>query len=181
MCTLNERHGYTPVFLTWLYLSKQEERRGPRSAPKTAGGAGVGVEEKKTPRGSESCASTDIHQGSYVVNDLTVYYFPLRQKLFIFLRVEKKNYEAQADLYLVLFHSNARIAIRRENRSSKEPRTMWRNTGGRRGMRSDWWDKLRTVEIIIFLVKRVSHLSPVFEGKCNGAHCWLCLTEKVAL
>lgn len=107
MCTLNERHGYTPVFLTWLYLSMQEERRGPRSAQKTAGGAGVGVEEKKTPRGSESCASTDIHQGSYVVNDLTVYYFPLRQELFIFLRVEKKLWGASWSLSCIVSQQRA--------------------------------------------------------------------------
>jgi len=38
-----------------------QEERNCLSAYKTAGGAGVGVEKKKTPRGSESCASANIH------------------------------------------------------------------------------------------------------------------------
>lgn len=55
---------------------------------------------------------------------------------------------------------------------------MWKNTGERKGMKFDWWDRLKTVEIIISLVKHVLHLLSVFEGKyvhiiANTSHIYL--------
>jgi len=38
-----------------------QEERNCLSTYETAGGAGVGVEKEKTSRGSESCASANIH------------------------------------------------------------------------------------------------------------------------